>query len=345
MMKSKCLTGCAVLLGILLTTALQAQQDHLRLVNPVIDPSGFEPDQMQPFIEPGMFNYDWQLFAPYCPDDFGDLPEPNTGFFFTANRMYISFPRPEVVLTLNGQGLPNTTSVQQDEGDYFWGNRFELGYMTEEDHGWLINYTNIAGVFFDFPASLQRINATKFSNVSLNKTYRMAFNDGYFEPFFGARFLYLRDNFSEVGPQNDYQEVKNNMLGFQVGGRYFKRKGRWDLSGTASGFAGQNYQYLYSQDNSSAGNVPLRQEQSFDEFVPMVEFRLDASYNVTRDLSLNVGMEFMYFARGLVRSNPEFANLPNTTPVPLGTGIINFPPANDRDMTLAGVVFGIIWNH
>ena len=351
MTKSKCLTSCAILLGLLFTTVVQAQQDHLRLVDPVIDPSGFEPDQMQPFIEPGMFNYDFQVFAPYCPDEFGDLPEPNTGFFFTANRMYINFPRPEVQQTFNRQNLPNAGSVQQSEGDWYFGNRFDLGYTTEEDHGWLINFTKIAGVYFDFPGSIGKINTTKFYNVDLNKTYRMAFHDGYLEPFFGARFLYLRDNFSDMGNSVVYQEVKNNILGFQVGGRYFKRKGRWELSGSARGFVGQNFQNLYSQSNTVAGATPLREEQTLDEFVPMTEFRMDAAYHVTRDLSLNVGLELMYFARGMVRGNPDFANGQQVQPPPpapplpnLGPGFLNFPAINDRDMTLAGVVFGIVWN-
>jgi hypothetical protein len=272
--------------------------------------------------------------------------------------MYINFPRPEEVFTFGPLGAPNIRSTHQSEGDWYWGNRWEVGYNTAEDHGWLMNVMHIQGLFIE---SEGRLNDTQFWNVDLNKTYRMEFNEGYFEPFFGIRYMYLRDHVRDFLDDTavEFQEIKNSIIGGQIGARYYKQKGRWNLSGSARGFAGQNYQNLYLRDTAiildpddpmdpqPIGTAPVRGEADFDEFVPMVEFRLDASYHFTRDLALNVGFEAMYFARGLVRSNPEpptFISDDPTDPDTPNMGTFNFPMINDRDMSLVGITLGIVWN-
>ena len=46
-----------------------------------------------PFIEPGHFDNDFQFFAPAEFDDFGGFPDPNTGWYFTYDRMYTNVSR------------------------------------------------------------------------------------------------------------------------------------------------------------------------------------------------------------------------------------------------------------
>ncbi len=87
----------------------------------------------QPFIEPGYFDYDLQFFAPASDiDTYGGTPVLRTGWFGSYNRMYIGVSRPDYV-------------ESYDLMDLTWGNRWDLGYMTEDDHGWLFNFTSIDG--------------------------------------------------------------------------------------------------------------------------------------------------------------------------------------------------------
>lgn len=109
-----------------------AAQHELHNVPPVINPDGDNPDLLQPFVDPLAFNPDFQFFAPAEVDNYGDGPEANTGWFATYDRMYLYVSRPNYV--------PSYT-----EGDFAWGNRFDLGYMSDEEHGWLFSFTHLDG--------------------------------------------------------------------------------------------------------------------------------------------------------------------------------------------------------
>ncbi len=88
-----------------------------------------------PFAEPLEFNPDWQFFAPVDVDSLMELPSrkrANTGWFATYDRTYQWVSRPNV-------------EQSKTDGDYTWGNRYDLGFMTDDRQGWLIGFRNIGG--------------------------------------------------------------------------------------------------------------------------------------------------------------------------------------------------------
>lgn len=113
--------------------ATQAHAQHeIHHVPPVINPDGYNPDVAQPFIEPFTFQSDLQFFAPAEVDRINSEIEASTGWYATYDRAYIYVTRPQA-------------ESSYAEGDFTWGNRIDLGYMTEEDHGWLISFLHIDG--------------------------------------------------------------------------------------------------------------------------------------------------------------------------------------------------------
>jgi hypothetical protein len=115
----------------LYTTEVSAQHEIHR-GPPFIDPNGYDPDYSQPFIEPMTFDPDFQFFAPAGVDRLGGEIEASIGWFATYDRTYTYVTRP--------QDEPSYT-----QGDFTWGNRFNIGYMTAEDHGWHASFMNIDG--------------------------------------------------------------------------------------------------------------------------------------------------------------------------------------------------------
>jgi len=98
-------------------------------------------------------DYDWH--RPLHEEDFSDGRGPRTGLFFAYDRMYMNVSRPhEAIDHMNYEiqpafndgiffgGGPQTGRLAADEstnfkGDWTYGNRFELGYMTEGNSGWM----------------------------------------------------------------------------------------------------------------------------------------------------------------------------------------------------------------
>ncbi len=334
-----------------------------------ISSDGFVADHIQPFIDFDAFDYDFQSFAPVDRSLFGgETPEGRVGFFFNWDRMYVNIPRAQGELTMaSSAGDLNTNFVAQKKGDWVWGNRFNSGYMTEEDHGWLLSLSHVEGGYGDTPAELGRSTRSNFWSGELNKVYRIPLKGGANLEFYGGgRYIYLSDfSLEDIDAAWEYQEVQNQIAGGQLGLRYFKQKGRWLLSADFRTFLGHNTQFMAYQDTENhvaslpqvnnppappnepaEAFIPFRDERRLDEFVPMVELRLDATYYVTRDLALNFGFDFMHMFRGIVRSNPEFPGLNEnqTPPVLAGDGIIRFPTFNDNNLTLPGIGMGIVWN-
>ena len=94
--------------------------------------SGAYGQKYQPFINPDTFGPDLQFFAPADVLEYGGEPQANTGWFATYDRLYWYVSRPD-------QTVANTAM------DHTWGNRFNVGYMTEDNHGWLFSATHIDG--------------------------------------------------------------------------------------------------------------------------------------------------------------------------------------------------------
>ena len=99
--------------------------------------------KFQPF-GPLDFTQDWQPFAPAEISSYGGGIEPNTGFFFTYDRIHLWVNRPATALMPNK--LDRTT-----------GTRIDFGYMSDSNNGWIGELMSINGPnVYDEPTDRQR---------------------------------------------------------------------------------------------------------------------------------------------------------------------------------------------
>src|SRR5690606_18513802 len=119
----------------------------------------------------------------------------------------------------------------------------------------------------------------------------------------------------------------------------------WLLSSEARAFASQNFQdyqshidefeVLYSGVGDGTTIVAEKYERtSFRlndaEFVFGFDVRAEAAFELTRDISLSMGVQVMHFAQGIARGNsPDF-------------DIDNYN--NDEDLTMVGGTLGLTIN-
>jgi hypothetical protein len=190
----------------------------------------------QPFIDPGYFETDFQFFAPAEVGDFGDGEPPNTGVYLDYDRTYVNVSRPDGESSL----------FSEFEGDFTWGNRWEIGYMTEEHTGWQAVLWHLSGPneyvsFFqerldrintdDLPVDdapdpiiLDRnprqfnvrtsINVASFSSAEINKTWRRKqfHNGSILEPLIGFRYM----KFKNWHRRDDYERFNADADGNPV---------------------------------------------------------------------------------------------------------------------------------
>ncbi len=244
------------------------------------------PGLVSPFAYPDQFNPDFQFFAPAEIDTFGGYPDANIGWFASYERLYWNVTRP-------------AAQAQSFQGDFTWGNRYDIGFMTEDEHGWLFSYTHLDG------PTVASINQANMESVELNKTLRYQLHKGGFlEPFFGLRFINFKDFTANTANLNG--AVENNMLGGQAGLRWFKKSGRWNLSAQAAIIPMANFQFFSTT--------------SRDEFVMAGEIRAQAAYEITRDISLKVSWNFQEYGMGVARQNNVNANSEDLTITGVGFG-------------------------
>jgi putative beta barrel porin BBP7 len=165
--------------------------------------------KFQPFLDPGYFEPDFQFFAPAEVDDFGGEEKPNTGLYVTFDRTYVNVSRPRDQFSFGSQ----------NQGDFTWGNRMEVGYMLGDPSGWQavlwhvngpnerfangaaqVLITDSTGSFaqpFLLDQSFDTINQLKMSSFELNKVWRRTqFHNGtVLEPLVGYRYMNVRDFF------------------------------------------------------------------------------------------------------------------------------------------------------
>ncbi len=265
-------------------------------------------DQPTSPLELGYFDHDLQFFAPAEISNYGGEAEPPVGWYVNYNRVYwfASFA---------------DTQTQPFSGKWNWGNRWNLGFMTEADHGWDVEYVHFIGpqahveiIELDpmdptEPPTTRRsfVNTLEVDSFELSKTFRLKqLHDGSFvEPFIGARFAHIADSIT-IGSGR----VTNDIIGAQLGCRWFKETGRWTYSAAARIFPGQNFQHF-----------PL---ESADQFVIAGEIRGDAAFHFTRDISVVSGFDVIHFGRGLARGDSTLFN--------------------DQDLTMAGFHLGLQLN-
>lgn len=352
-----------------------------------------------PFADPLEFDPDWQFFAPV---DISSMTEMSSkkragvGWFATYDRTTLWTSRPEV---------EQSSSV----GDFGWGNRFDLGLMTEDDNGWLFSFRNMGGPnVYDrvYQERIDRFNANDvndpvnapvqpfldandqqlgtrayilgdslnvvgLTNFEVNKTWRRRpyRYGGILEPMVGFKYSTLKDlamnqtyarSLGQITTPggvtaatqletliSNETRIKNQMVGGQLGARYFTHYQRWTLSGELRAFGMANFQQREYQQRSfvteyagapaigvavaatdyTTGTSTIHTDNT--EFVFGFEARAEAAYQVTSTFNVRAGIDVLNFAEGIWRgANPGF-------------GDINY---HDQDVQMAGFTFGVAVN-
>lgn len=251
---------------------------------------------------------EWEYYhdlAPFAPADismFDDGPGANEGFFFKYQRLNLSIDRPD------GAYAPW-------EGDWGWGNRYEIGYMTNKNNGWLLEVFNVRGPaipdeqYDDLVASQATVNS-----VALDKTFRLKqFHYGsWVEPFVGLAYMNVRQHYATIDDDQGLDAI-NDMYGLHGGLRWFKQNKRWVISSEFRYFVGLNEQQFNFPDTAE---VDYRVAYAMD-------LRLEATYEISKGFALNVGYEMLFIPDSLVRE-PGFPQ--------------------QQDLFATGVIFGMSWN-
>lgn len=259
-----------------------------------------EPGLHTPFIDPREFDPDFQWFAPPELGGYGSCPKPNTGFYFTYDRTHFNVTRPE-------------SAPRPFDGDATWGNRISMGFMTEDDHGWMCELFAVRGPNLredpGDPTS-DPVNVAKTSGVELDKSWRLdpLHNGSIIEPFIGVRFMQFTDFTDETNT------IENNILGGQIGFRCYKKTGAWVLSNETRFCAAQNWVFTAPDD--------------FAEFVPIGDIRFEAAYELSREVAIRVGWQMLYMGDGVWRPTTGAAA----------------PGAGPQDVLQTGLTFGFTVN-
>jgi hypothetical protein len=216
--------------------------------------------------------------------------------------------------------------------------------MTHENYGWLFSLVHVDGpnvvelvdtgqpdpvdplvnIFNEVPVNIAKLNV-----VEIARLWRLERNyfGGFCEVMLGVRYSQFTSSAGDVvlGPfivtfvdingvvQTEtvfldigQLQVENNMLGGEIGLRWFKQKGRWLLNADTKFIPSANFQFHRGNvRDPQTGLPPL--DPSRDEFVPIGEIRLGATYELTRDVSIGSDFTLMYFGQGIARGfeNPE----------------------------------------
>lgn len=148
----------------------------------------------------------------------------------------------------------------------------------------------------------------------------------------------------------------NYMVGGELGFRYFNYYKRWTLSTELRAFGLQNFydtrnqtrQIITEYSAATAGATVVAQDTSstfgiaYDHgtaFVPGFEVRAEAGYQVTKYFNIRGGLDFIDFARGVLRGSAETVNGLVIPGQPLRTFETKL-----QDVQLVGVTFGITLN-
>ena len=137
----------------------------------------------------------------------------------------------------------------------------------------------------------------------------------------------------------DQFNFSNDMFGGQLGLRWLKRTSRWNLSSELRVFALQNWQKLHrsfsiertyyggsGQGSEVTAIVPYNETQDWHTTSVVVgtDIRAEVAYEFTRDVHLNVGMQYLGFYNGIGRG-PDIHH-------------------NSQALNAVGVTFGVVVN-
>ncbi len=301
-------------------------------------------ENTRPFADPGVFNYDAQAFAPV---DFAsnDELDANTGFFFTYDRFTSSISRP------SGENV-QVTANRPSGTNNLWGNRYQGGWMSEDDTGWLIGYQQGRGVDLvhgqDILASSPMLITTNMATVELNRVFRQETESGgYLEPYVGVRYAgfsdeTLQDLVQGANVARFKQRVSNSGFGLQAGGRYTQRRGRFRYSGNATIATMYNQQRLVATDIQPTPAVIIFSESYFsgNSFVPVIDLKFDLAYNISRDIAIRGGVQVQSLWDGVARANSVIANFNPNSIFGASTDPVGFV---EDGILAAGFSVGVEW--
>jgi hypothetical protein len=190
-------------------------------------------------------------------------------------------------------------------------------------------------------------NKAYMESVELMRTHILPplHNGGRMEVMYGVKFFKFRDRFNVFATGGILadsfwnQLADNNVVGPEIGLRWYRGKGRWEFSGEGRGLLGFNFQTLKQQgrlgslvglgrlaqspaidgnttnrpSNTPAFFDPIGFDHAFSTsvFAPGAEVRFIVSYNLTADVALRAGYTGMY-NYGIARaSNTILYRMPN----------------------------------
>lgn len=189
-----------------------------------------------------------------------------------------------------------------------FGSDPNLGHLVGPIDANLLNLQNLP-VRFDYLTARNEVTTWA---VELNYVYRMHPNHhgGIFELYFGARYLELNEQFDveALGGTLDesawYTSADNHIVGPQLGARWFRKGDRWTWSTEGRITAGFNRQNLFQNGYlgtnlnpgtptqfaiSRMGPSRFTHTAYVDEFSPIMEMRVDFTYQITAAISARVG--------------------------------------------------------
>jgi hypothetical protein len=227
---------------------------------------------------------------------------------------------------------------------------------------------NNTGYPFRFVDIVDTENQMDYDSYELNKTWRMEpyHYGGILEPFVGVRWMRLVDangfmdyqssaeNPPLIGPNFEDAELvtvtgattENELIGPQLGFRYFKTQHRYVFSTDFRVFCGGNFQCSKSQalssleiyDGTGVGAEVIQiisnsTEPIYarnEEFFVGFDVRAELGYQITKMIQIRGGFQLIDIARGVWRGG-------DGTLVPGGS--------TDQNYLMVGATMGINLNH
>ncbi len=204
--------------------------------------------------------------------------------------------------------------------------------------------------------TLEIRNTTKIQGIELMKTHTLSNKHlpasrggNQWELAYGVRFMRLQDDFSfqgngdVLGLTQVSTSTENQIVGPQIRAKWSSQRGRWNTSFDGRFVFGYNVQDLSQVGDIGQDLVPGAvnkllggQPTSFsygrqaNDFSPLVEFRADASYQLTRSIAVNLGYTAIFVDNITRASQVVQYSLPNM-------GILQ---AGQQDIFINGVNAG-----
>jgi hypothetical protein len=183
----------------------------------------------------------------------------------------------------------------------------------------------VGGTLADLPLTFTNLLARQVNSAwGIEADYvgrsEQLHNGGFFEWYLGPRYIEF-DDALQVNAQGGVLDAsqwttnaQNHIIAGQIGGRWWKKLGRWMLSSEARGLAGLNcqnvHQFGFIGSNITPGGVgaPVSfgpSEVDHNEFMrvftPGLELRIEGRYQITRSVSIRAGWNALWLnnvARG-----------------------------------------------